>query len=69
MPYKGYRLGKRDKKNRIRVLIEKNNDFYLEGVKVHLKDDLIVYVDSHEDANKILGVDKSKKTSIIDKGV
>ena len=57
----GVRFGKRDKKDRIRVLIPQNTKLNINGADCTIKSSTTVFVDSHEDANKILGV-KSEKS-------
>lgn len=56
----GVRFGRRDKQDRIRVIIAKNTQLNINGVDVTFKDSAVVFVDSHEDASKLLGVEEEK---------
>lgn len=53
---KGMRFGKLDKQGRIRVIVPKNTELEINGAKAILKTSATIFVESHEDANKILGV-------------
>lgn len=57
---KGVRFGRRDKQDRIRVIIPKNTELNINGAKSVFKTSATVFVESHEDANKILGVVEEK---------
>lgn len=57
----GVRFGRRDKQGKIRVIIAKNTELNINGVKTILKDSAVVFVDSHEDASKLLGSNEEKE--------
>lgn len=52
----GVRFGKRDRKNRIKVIIPGGSRLTINGAEVTLKTSAIAFVDSHEDANKVLSI-------------
>lgn len=64
---KGMRFGKRDKQGRLKVIIPKNSEIEINGAKATLRSTATVFVVSHEDANKILGVEEEKSEEGVDK--
>lgn len=52
----GMRFGKRDRKNRIKVIIPGGTKLQINGAEITLKSSAVAFVDSHNDANKVLGV-------------
>lgn len=54
----GVRFGKRDKKGKIKVILPRNSEININGAKATLQTSASVFVDSHEEANKILGVEE-----------
>lgn len=56
----GMRFGRRDKKDRIKVIIPGGTKLAINGVEITLKTSAQAFVDSHEDANKVLGVAEEK---------
>lgn len=60
----GIRFGKRDKKNRIKVLIPGGSKLQINGAECTIKSSTTVFVETHEDANKILGVDLEKTEEV-----
>lgn len=56
----GMRFGKRDRKNRIKVLIPQNTKLNINGAECTVKSSTTVFVETHDDANKILGVNLEK---------
>ena len=57
---KGVRFGRRDKQGKLKVIIPKNSEIEINGAKAILRSTATVFVENHEDANKILGVTEEK---------
>jgi len=62
----GVRFGKRDRQGKIRVILPKNAEININGVTAVLKSSATVIVESHEDANNLLGSGSEKSEEGLD---